>query len=63
MTHFRKVSMDRAEVGRRGEEEAAAYLVARGWTILARNHRWGRKEIDLIAQKGRITAFVEVKCR
>lgn len=42
---------------------AAEYLTARGWTILARNYRWGHKEVDLIARKGLTTAFVEVKCR
>ncbi len=63
MSDPQKKSGNRAEVGRWGEEEAAAYLVARGWTILARNYRWGHKEIDLIVRKGITTAFVEVKCR
>ena len=63
MAHSQERFRKRTEVGRWGEEEAAAYLIARGWTILARNFRWGRKEIDMIARKGVITAFVEVKCR
>jgi len=49
--------------GRRGEELAARHLEARGWTILARNHRFGHKEVDLIARKGDVVAFVEVKTR
>lgn len=42
---------------------AAEYLLARGWTILVRNYRFGRKEIDLIVTRGRALAFVEVKGR
>ena len=55
--------MDKGEMGRFGEAAAASYLEARGWTILARNLRWGRGEVDLVAFRGRILAFVEVKCR
>ncbi|MFC1574591.1 YraN family protein [Gemmatimonadota bacterium] len=51
------------EIGRLGEEEAARYLQARGWTILGRNVRAGRREVDLVALRGRVLAFVEVKCR
>ena len=58
--HFR---MNTYEVGRRFEALAAEHLLARGWTILARNYRFGRKEIDLIASRGRTLAFVEVKGR
>ena len=55
--------MDRIEVGRRGEEEAVRYLVSQGWTVLARNYRWGHREVDVVASRGRVLAFVEVKCR
>ncbi len=47
--------------GARGEAEAAAFLEARGWTVLARNFRTRRGEIDLIARSGDEVAFVEVK--
>lgn len=49
--------------GRAGEERAARYLQRRGWKIVARNFRtrWG--EIDLVAEKGGVRAFVEVKTR
>lgn len=50
-------------LGRRGEELAVAYLENRDWTILARNYRAGPKEIDLVAGRGRVVAFVEVKTR
>jgi putative endonuclease len=46
-----------------GERLAARHLERRGWTILARNFRFHRKEIDLIARRGEVLAFVEVKSR
>lgn len=55
--------MDARERGERGERIAAAYLQEQGWTILARNQRVGRRELDLIVQRGEILAFVEVKSR
>lgn len=51
------------ELGRRGEELAARYLERSGYTILHRNWRAGRLEIDLIARIGDTVAFVEVKTR
>jgi len=51
------------DVGRRFEGLAARHLTERGWQILARNVRFERKEIDLVARRGRIVAFVEVKGR
>lgn len=55
--------MDHCELGRRGEAIAARYLEARGWIILERNVRWHRKEVDLIATRGWVLAFIEVKTR
>jgi len=51
----------RKEVGRIGESVAAQFLERKGFKILDRNYRkpWG--EIDLIAEKGNIVRFVEVK--
>ncbi|HET9985513.1 MAG TPA: YraN family protein [Longimicrobiales bacterium] len=51
------------DFGRRGEALAAEHLEARGWTILARNFRLGRNEVDLVARRGRVVAFIEVKSR
>ena len=50
-------------LGRTSEELAAGYLAQRGYTILARNYRAGHKEIDIIAVRDEVIAFVEVKAR
>lgn len=55
--------VDTHRVGRRFEEAVARWLAARGWEILERNVRFGRKEIDLIIRRGGVVAFVEVKGR
>lgn len=34
-----------------------------GWTLLGRNVRIGRGELDLIARRGSVLAFIEVKAR
>ncbi len=49
--------------GRLGEAVAAAYLELAGYTVLARNRRWGPLEVDLIARRGDVVAFVEVRLR
>lgn len=49
--------------GVRGEQEAASYLVSRGWEVLGHRFRMGRLEIDLVARRGRVVAFIEVKTR
>lgn len=49
--------------GKKGEEMAAAYLIKNGYAIKYRNYRYLKAEIDIIAQKGDITAIVEVKSR
>lgn len=53
----------RQRFGNRGEFLAAHYLVACGYNILKMHFRVRVGEIDLIAQKGRVLVFVEVKAR
>ena len=55
---------DRRQIlGRWGEEAAAEYLSANGYTLLARNLRTSHGEIDIVASKGGLLVFVEVKTR
>ncbi len=51
------------QTGSDGENLAASYLMDKGYTILHRNSRFGRVEVDLIAQTGNEIVFVEVKTR
>ena len=52
-----------ANLGRRGEREAARYLARQGLRLLERNARVGRGELDLVAIEGAALVFVEVKSR
>jgi len=52
-----------ADFGRKGEELAVRYLTEIGYTIVARNYRFRKAEIDILAQKGAVLAVVEVKAR
>jgi putative endonuclease len=49
--------------GRRGEGWAAWWLRLQGWSILDRRVKTPRGEIDLIARRGKLVAFIEVKWR
>ena len=51
------------EAGDRGEAMAAEYLRENGYEILASQFRCRFGEIDLIARRGDILCFVEVKLR
>ena len=49
--------------GLSAESRAAALLMAKGYRILARRFRTPHGEIDLIARRRNLVAFVEVKAR
>jgi putative endonuclease len=54
---------DRRRSGQRAEDAAAAFLEARGYRVLARNHRTRRGEVDLVCRDGGVLCFVEVRSR
>jgi len=56
-------STARSALARRGEQMAEAHFQRLGFTVVARNHRTRRGEIDLIVYDGQTIAFVEVKTR
>ncbi len=49
--------------GRRAETVAALYLRAKGYRVLARRVKTPLGEIDIVAARGALTVFVEVKAR
>lgn len=49
--------------GRWGERRAAWWLRLKGWRILDQRVKLRVGEIDLVARRGKTTAFVEVKTR
>lgn len=49
--------------GRGAETLAGWYLRLKGWRILARRARVPGGEVDIVARRGRMLAFVEVKAR
>ena len=50
-------------LGLSAETRAAALLLAKGFRIVARRWRSPVGEIDLVARRGRLLVFVEVKAR
>ena len=51
------------EIGDFYEDKAKDFYLKNGYTFLAENYRYGRREIDLIFKKENILVFVEVKYR
>ena len=51
------------ELGKIGEEKAVEHLISKGFTILNKNWRFQKAEIDIIAQKENLLIAAEVKTR
>jgi putative endonuclease len=51
------------QTGISAESRAAAFLIAKGYRILARRFRTSHGEIDIVARRRNLLAFVEVKAR
>ncbi len=51
------------QTGLSAESRAAALLMAKGYRVLAKRFRTPHGEIDLIAKRRNLVAFVEVKAR
>ncbi len=47
--------------GKLGEQVSVDYLLKKAYTIEARNYRYKRAEIDIVAKKGNLLVFIEVK--
>jgi putative endonuclease len=54
---------DHNELGKLGEEMAVEFLLQHGYVILETNWVFQKAEIDIIAQKAKTLAIVEVKTR
>jgi len=57
------MSSDRLTLATEGEQLAAEHLARAGYRIAARNVRADGVEIDLVATRGALVVFVEVKTR
>ena len=56
-----KNKLSTKQIGNLGEDKASEYLKKNGYTIIIRNFRTKRGEIDIIAVKDDILVFIEVK--
>lgn len=57
------MTTERRRLGSAGEDLAAAWYVARGYEVVARNWRSRNGELDLVLRKGRLCVVCEVKTR
>lgn len=67
LTHHSSRSLElrrrASDAGRAAEDAVAAYLVARGFAIVATNLRVGHLELDVVARAGPLIVVVEVRTR
>jgi putative endonuclease len=50
------------DLGKWAEEQAAGWLAEQGFLVRHRNWRYRRGEIDIIATRGEVYHFIEIKC-
>ena len=55
--------VENKKLGKLGEKQAREYLIKNGWKIVKKNYVNPFGEVDIIARKGEVLAFVEVKTR
>ncbi len=55
--------MSRKQTGDRGEELALEFLKKKGYKLRETNYRCRYGEIDIVAEKKKVLAFVEVRTR
>ena len=58
-----KITTKNRKIGNLGERAALWFLIKKGYFILKRNYTAADAEIDIIARKRGVIAFVEVKAR
>lgn len=51
------------DLGKEGEDAAAAYLIKKGYVIRHRNWFFDKFELDIVAEKDHTLVIVEVKSR
>ena len=51
------------ELGKKGEQLAVDYLLKNNYTVIERNYRFDKAEVDIIAKKNETLAIIEVKTR
>ncbi|MBN2645467.1 MAG: YraN family protein [Desulfuromonadaceae bacterium] len=57
------MTQERLQLGRWGEQQAVRYLRRRLYRVLEVNYRSRLGEVDIIARRGSVLAFIEVKTR
>lgn len=55
--------MRHIQKGKNNENIAARFLQEKGYRIIKRNWRYGKKEIDIISEKDNLLIIIEVKSR
>lgn len=60
---FPRIMGKHNEFGKLGEQKAVDFLISEGYKICYRNYRYLKAEVDVIAQKNKILAIVEVRSR